>query len=86
MMEDEDDDILMQQQQLHHANMVPEKDVNGFRGGGVENIMGDGAAGGDIMFGGTASASNNLATQAEAAFNQQRVVVGRLSRAELEDR
>ena len=75
--------------------MMPERDVNGLRGGMMDNIGIGGGDGGNYsgdanMFASAhaphVTSSSNLGTQAEAAFNQQRVVVARLSREELEDR
>ena len=88
MMENEDEDIILQSHQ-----MVPERDLAGLHGGMIDNLdIGGGSSvnyGGDVFGGGqviNASSTANLGTQAEAAFNQQRVVVARLSREELEDR
>ena len=85
MMENEDEDIILQSHQ-----MVPERDL---AGGMIDNLDIGGRSsvnyGGDAFGGGqviNASSTANLGSQAEAAFNQQRVVVARLSREELEDR
>ena len=88
-MDDEDDDMMLQDH-----NLIPERDVNG--GGIMDNI---GMAGrGELtnfdvdpnMYDNSPNThignSQHLGSQAEAAFNQQRVVVSRLSREEIEDR
>ena len=91
-MDDEEEDMMLQ----NHC-LIPERDVNGLGGGGMMNNINIDGGGDDGNYGGDANmftnaqaphvASNhNLGTQAEAAFNQQRVVVARLSREELEDR
>ena len=91
-MDDDEDDVMLQ----NHA-LIPERDSNGLRGHDMMNNMDMGGLGdrgnysGDSnMFGHDqaphVTSSQHLGTQAEAAFNQQRVVVARLSREELEDR
>ena len=89
-MEDDDDDIMLQN---HH--MIPERDANVLSSGmmnnmGIAGVDGANFTGEGNMFANAhaphVTSTSNLGTQAEAAFNQQRVVVARLSREELEDR
>ena len=91
-MDDEEDDMMLQ-----NHSLIPERDINGMGGGGgiMDNIDMGGGEGGNYSGDGNmftnfhtanATSNQNLGTQAEAAFNQQRVVVARLSREELEDR
>ena len=90
-MDDEEDEMMLQ-----NHSLIPERDVNGLGGGGImDNIDMRGGDGGNYSGDGNiftnfqtsnAMSNQNLGTQAEAAFNQQRVVVARLSREELEDR
>ena len=88
-MDDEDDDMMLQDH-----NLIPERDVNG--GGIMDNIGMTGRGelknydGDPNMYDTIPTThianSQHLGSQAEAAFNQQRVVVSRLSREEIEDR
>ena len=90
-MDDEEDDMMLQ-----NHSLIPERDVNGLGGGGImNNIEMGGGEGGNYSGDGNmftnfqpsnVMSNHNLGTQAEAAFNQQRVVVARLSREEIEDR
>ena len=88
-MDDEEDEMMLQDH-----NLIPERDVNGAR---IMDNMGMAARDGGTNFDGDPNIfdhvqtthitnSQHLGTQAEAAFNQQRVVVSRLSREEIEDR
>ena len=88
-MDDEEDEMMLQDH-----NLIPERDVNG---GGIMDNIGMGGRNGGHNFDGDPNIfdhspttqignSQHLGTQAEAAFNQQRVVVSRLSREEIEDR
>ena len=88
-MDDEEDEMMLQDH-----NLIPERDVNG---GGIMDNIGMGGRNGGNNFDGDPNMfdhssttqignSQDLGTQAEAAFNQQRVVVSRLSREEIEDR
>ena len=89
-MDDEDDDIM-----LHNHSLIPERDLSGLHSGVMNQMDLGGGDGvnypGDVNMYADVQTSNvtnsqHLGTQAEAAFNQQRIVVSRLSREEIEDR